>query len=44
VIVVLRAFDDLSNPDVAAALGITPTTASHRYHRALMRLRKLLGG
>ena len=41
-ILVLRHFDDLSNSECAAALGIEPKTASIRHVRALERLQKTL--
>jgi RNA polymerase sigma-70 factor (ECF subfamily) len=41
-IVLLRNFEGLSNQEVAQLLNIQPTTASQRYGRALLRLRKLL--
>jgi RNA polymerase sigma-70 factor (ECF subfamily) len=41
-IVLLRNFEGLSNQEVAQLLGIQPATASQRYGRALLRLRKLL--
>ncbi len=41
-IVLLRNFECLSNQEVAQLLEIKPATASQRYGRALMRLRKLL--
>ena len=41
-ILVLRNFEDLSNEDAAAELGIDPGAASKRFSRALMRLRPAL--
>lgn len=41
-IVLLRNFEGLSNQEVAQLLNIQPATASQRYGRALLRLRKLL--
>ena len=41
-IVLLRNFEGLSNQEVAHLLKIQPATASQRYGRALLRLRKLL--
>mgnify|MGYP002777839782 CR=1 len=41
-ILVLRQFEEVSNEQVAAILGITPQAASKRYQRALGRLRPLL--
>ncbi len=41
-IVLLRNFEGLSNKEVAQLLNIQPATASQRYGRALLRLRKLL--
>jgi RNA polymerase sigma-70 factor (ECF subfamily) len=41
-ILVLRNFEDLSNEDAAAELGIDPGTASKRFSRALLRLRPAL--
>ena len=41
-IVLLRNFEGLSNQEVAQLLEIQPATASQRYGRALLRLRKLL--
>ena len=43
-VLVARYFDDRAYEDVAAAEGITPTTARTRAHRALERLRLALGG
>jgi RNA polymerase sigma-70 factor (ECF subfamily) len=41
-IVQLRNFEGLTNQEVAQLLAIQPATASQRYGRALLRLRKLL--
>ncbi len=41
-IVLLRNFEGLSNQEVAQLLEIQPASASQRYGRALLRLRKLL--
>jgi RNA polymerase sigma-70 factor (ECF subfamily) len=41
-VVLLRNFEGLSNQEVAMLLQIQPATASQRYGRALLRLRKLL--
>jgi RNA polymerase sigma-70 factor (ECF subfamily) len=41
-IVLLRNIEGLSNQEVAQLLAIQPATASQRYGRALLRLRKLL--
>ena len=41
-VVLLRNFEGLSNQEVAQLLAIQPATASQRYGRALLRLRKLL--
>jgi RNA polymerase sigma-70 factor (ECF subfamily) len=37
-------FEDLSNDEAAAVLGIDPAAASHRYVRALKRLKEVLNG
>lgn len=42
-VVVMRHFEQLSNQEVAAALGLSAAAASMRYLRALRRLRTLLG-
>lgn len=39
----LWAWEQLAPRDIAVALGITPNAASIRLHRALRRLRKMLG-
>jgi RNA polymerase sigma-70 factor (ECF subfamily) len=41
-VLVLRHFDELSNNDVAELFGIGKAAASHRYIRALERLREIL--
>jgi RNA polymerase sigma-70 factor (ECF subfamily) len=41
-VICMRHFEQLSNQDVAAALGLTEAAASMRYLRALRRLRSLL--
>lgn len=41
-VLVLRHFEELSNNEVAAVLGIQKTAASNRYVRALKRLRSVL--
>jgi RNA polymerase sigma-70 factor (ECF subfamily) len=41
-ILALRHFEELTNSEVADALGIEPKTASVRYFRALKRLREVL--
>jgi RNA polymerase sigma-70 factor, ECF subfamily len=41
-IVALRHFEELTNQEVAVALGISPKAASIRYMRALERLRTIL--
>jgi len=41
-VLALRHFEELSNADTAAALGIQPAAASKRYVRALGRLRSVL--
>jgi RNA polymerase sigma-70 factor (ECF subfamily) len=42
-VVVMRHFEQLSNQEVAQALGLTQPAASMRYLRAIRRLRELLG-
>jgi RNA polymerase sigma-70 factor (ECF subfamily) len=42
-VVLMRHFEQLSNQDVAQALGLTEAAASMRYLRAMKRLRALLG-
>lgn len=41
-VIALRHFEDLTNGEVAEALGIQPTAASNRYVRALTRLKDVL--
>jgi RNA polymerase sigma-70 factor (ECF subfamily) len=41
-ILLMRNFEGLSNQEVARVLQISPATASQRFGRALLRLRKLL--
>lgn len=41
-IIVLRHFEELSNTEAAELLGIPKSTASKRYFRALLRLKKAL--
>jgi RNA polymerase sigma-70 factor (ECF subfamily) len=41
-IVMMRHFEQLSNSEVATALGLSPQAASMRYLRAMRRLRELL--
>ncbi len=43
-ILVLRHFEELSNGEAAATLGLSKTAASNRYIRALGRLREALDG
>ncbi len=42
-VVIMRHFEQLSNQEVAQALGLSQPAASMRYLRALRRLRELLG-
>jgi RNA polymerase sigma-70 factor (ECF subfamily) len=41
-VLVLRHFEELTNAEAAAVLGLKPTAASNRYVRALKRLEELL--
>ena len=41
-VLALRHFEELSNSETAAALGLTKTAASNRYIRALKRLKEIL--
>jgi RNA polymerase sigma-70 factor (ECF subfamily) len=41
-VLLMRAFEGLSNHEAAAVLGIDPGTASKRHGRALLRLHRLL--
>jgi RNA polymerase sigma-70 factor (ECF subfamily) len=43
-IIVMRHYEQLSNMEVAEALGLTEPAASMRYLRAVRRLRELLLG
>jgi RNA polymerase sigma-70 factor, ECF subfamily len=43
-VLVLRHFEELSNGETAAILGLQPAAASNRYVRALKRLRSILAG
>jgi RNA polymerase sigma-70 factor (ECF subfamily) len=43
-VLTLRHFEELTNAEVAQALGLTKTAASNRYIRALERLREILAG
>jgi RNA polymerase sigma-70 factor (ECF subfamily) len=43
-VLALRHFEELSNGEVAQALGLSKTAASNRYLRALGRLKELLEG
>lgn len=42
-VIALRHFEELSNDEVAAALGLTKAAASKRYVRALVRLKGVVG-
>jgi RNA polymerase sigma-70 factor (ECF subfamily) len=42
-VLALRHFEDMSNAEVAQALGLQKDAASKRYVRALVRLREILG-
>jgi RNA polymerase sigma-70 factor (ECF subfamily) len=41
-VLLLRHFEGLSNPEVAALLGLTPGAVSKRYGRAVLRLHDIL--
>jgi RNA polymerase sigma factor (sigma-70 family) len=41
-ILLMRNFEGLSNREAAQVLGLEPATASRRYGRAILRLRKVL--
>ena len=41
-IILMRNFEELTNQEVAEALGIAPAAASKRYGRALLRLKDVL--
>ncbi|MDG3008410.1 sigma-70 family RNA polymerase sigma factor [Paludisphaera mucosa] len=43
-ILVLRHYEQMTNGDVAAALGLESSAASKRYTRALTRLKEILAG
>jgi RNA polymerase sigma-70 factor (ECF subfamily) len=43
-VLAMRHFEELSNQEVAEALGITTAAASKRYVRALARLKEVLAG
>jgi RNA polymerase sigma-70 factor (ECF subfamily) len=43
-VLILRHFEDLSNGEAAAVLGIKPSAACNRYVRALKRLRDVFEG
>jgi RNA polymerase sigma-70 factor (ECF subfamily) len=43
-VLVLRHFEELSNQETAAVLGLQKAAASNRYVRALKRLRVILSG
>jgi RNA polymerase sigma-70 factor, ECF subfamily len=43
-IVLMRHFEQLTNSEVAVALGLTPQAASMRHLRAMQRLRVILAG
>jgi RNA polymerase sigma-70 factor (ECF subfamily) len=42
-VVHLKVFEDLTFPEVAAVLDISPNTAASRYRYALIHLRKAMG-
>src|SRR3954447_14441743 len=42
-VIALRHFEELSNDEVAAALGLSKAAASKRYVRAMLRLKAVLG-
>ena len=41
-VIALRHFEDLSNDEVAAALGLSKAAASKRYVRAMVRLKRII--
>ena len=41
-VIALRHFEDMSNDDVAAALGLSKAAASKRYVRAMVRLKRIV--
>src|SRR6185503_19075226 len=43
-VLVLRLFDQISNQEIAALLGIEPNTVAVRYKRAIAELRSRLSG
>jgi RNA polymerase sigma-70 factor (ECF subfamily) len=43
-VLALRHFEELSNAEAAAVLGLSPTAACNRYVRALKRLKVILAG
>ena len=42
-VLALRHFEELTNADTAAVLGLAPSAASKRHVRALRRLKEVLG-
>lgn len=42
-VIALRHFEELSNDEVAATLGLTKAAASKRYVRAMLRLKAIIG-
>jgi RNA polymerase sigma-70 factor (ECF subfamily) len=42
-IIIMRHYEQLSNQEIAQALGLTEPAASMRYLRAVRRLREMLG-
>jgi RNA polymerase sigma-70 factor (ECF subfamily) len=43
-VIALRHFEELTNEEVAAVLGLTRAAASKRYVRAMLRLKAAIGG
>jgi len=41
-VLILRCYEELTNQEAAAVLGIDPNTCSQRFGRAIIRLRRLL--
>ena len=41
-VILMRHFEELSNEEVAEALGLSPSAATMRHGRALLRLKKIL--
>jgi RNA polymerase sigma-70 factor (ECF subfamily) len=41
-ILLLRCYEELTNQEAAAVLGVDPNTCSQRFGRAIVRLRRLL--